>query len=241
MQAVHPSAAGVRHDAQSRSGLQRIGGAGGVIFGVLDLAVAAVLIASISRSGVKLPFEAHPAGFYDLLHSMLPVILPLMLAETLAAILALVFVRALDQRLRPVAPTASSIAALFGYAGLVILMLDFASFVMLEQSIAGGESRQAVEGMIPAWSVVTGTSGIVGGFLTVAWLLVVNWIAARRGGLPKGLGYFGLVGAVVAAVGLLLSIHGVTHVLVNIWEVVVGAAIFMGAPPAAGGKVADLP
>jgi hypothetical protein len=241
MQAVHPSAAGVRHDAQSRSGLQRIGGAGGVIFGVLDLAVAAVLIASISRSGVKLPFEAHPEGFYDLLHSMLPVILPLMLAETLAAIGALVFVRALDQRLRPVAPTASSIAALFGYAGLVILMLDFASFVMLEQSIAGGESRQAVEGMIPAWSVVTGTSGIVGGFLTVAWLLVVNWIAARRGGLPRGLGYFGLLAAVVAAVGLLLSIHGVTHVLVNIWEVVVGAAIFMGAPSAAGRKVADLP
>jgi hypothetical protein len=112
---------------------------------------------------------------------------------------------------------------------------------MLEQSIAGGESRQAVEGMIPAWSVVTGTSGIVGGFLTVAWLLVVNWIAVRRGGLPKGLGYFGLVGAVVAAVGLLLSIHGVTHVLVNIWEIVVGAAIFMGVQPAAGRKVADLP
>jgi hypothetical protein len=241
MQAVHSSAVGVRHDAQSRSGLQRIGGAAGVIFGVVDIAVAVVLIASISRSGVKLPFEANPAGFYDLLRSMLPVILPLMLAETLASILALVFVRALDVRLRPLAPTASSVAALFGYAGLVILMLDFASFVMLEQSIAGGESRQAVEGMIPAWSVVTGTSGIVGGFLTVAWLLVVNWIAARRGGLPRGLGYFGLLGAVVAAVGLLLSIHGVTHVLVNIWEVVVGAAIFMGTQPAADRKVADLP
>jgi hypothetical protein len=172
---------------------------------------------------------------------MLPVVLAIGLLETVAAIFALVFVRALDERLRPLAPTASSVAALFGYAGLVILMLDFASFAMLEQSILGGDSRQIVEGMIPAWSVVTGTAGLVGGFLTVAWLLVVNWIAARRGGLPRGLGYFGLIGAVVAAVGLLLSIHGVTHLLVNIWEIVVGAAIFVGTQLPAGRKAADLP
>lgn len=241
MQAVHSSAVGVRREAQTRSGIQRIGGAAGVIFGVVDIAVAAILIASLSRSGAKLPFESNPAGFYDYLHTMLPVVLPLMLLETVAAIFALTFVRALDERLRPVAPTASSIAALFGYAGSVILMLDFASFVMLEQSIVGGDSRQAVEGMIPAWSVVTGTSGIVGGLLIVAWQLVVNWIAARRGGLPKGLGYFGLLGAVVAAVGLLLSIHGVTHLLVNIWEIIVGVIVFTGTQPAAGRKVADLP
>jgi hypothetical protein len=62
---------------------------------------------------------------------------------------------------------------------------------MLEQSILGGDSRQAVEGMIPAWLVVTGTAGVVGGLLIVSWQLVVNWIAARPGGLPKGLGHFG--------------------------------------------------
>lgn len=241
MQAVHSSAVGVRSEARTRSGLQRAGGAAGVIFGVVDIAVAAILIVSISRSGAKLPFESNPAQFYDLLHSRLPIILPLLLVETVAAIFALVFVRALDERLRPFAPTASSVAALFGYAGLVILMLDFASFVMLEQSILSGDSPQAVEGMVPAWSVVTGTAGLVGGFLTVAWLLVVNWIASRRGGLPRGLGYFGLIGAVVAAVGLLLSIHGVTHLLVNIWEIVVGAAIFVGTQQPAGRKAADLP
>ncbi len=241
MQAVHSSALGVRHEAQTRSGIQRVGGAAGVIFGVVDLAVAAILITSLSRSGVKPPFEANPAQFYDYLNSMLPVILPLGLVETVAAIFALTFVRAIDERLRPLASTASSIAALFGYAGLVILMLDFASFAMLEQSIAGGDSPQAVEGMIPAWSVLTGTSGIVGGFLVVAWLLTVNWIAARRGGLPKWLGYFGLLGAVVAAAGLLLSIHGVTHVLVNIWEIAVGAMFFLGTRQTSGRKVADLP
>jgi hypothetical protein len=241
MQAVHSSGVGVRHEAQTRSDIQRIGGAAGVIFAVMDLAVAAVLIVSISRSGVKLPFEANPGGFYDLLHANLQVILPLMLVETVAAIFALTFVRAIDERLRPLAPSASSIAALFGYAGLVILMLDFASFVMLEQSILGGDSRQAVEGMIPAWSVVTGTSGIVGGFLVVAWLLVVNWVVARRGGMPKWLGYFGLLGAVVATAGLLLSLHGFTHVLVNIWEIAVGALLFMGMQRSAGRNPADLP
>jgi len=240
MQAVHSSAVGVRHEVQTPSGIQRIGGAAGVVFGVVDIAVAVILVTSFARLGAKLPFESNAAGFYDYLHTMLPVVLPLMLLETLAAIFALVFVRALDERLRAVAPTASSIAALFGYAGFVILMLDFASFVMLEQSIAAGDSRETVAGMIPAWSVLTGTSGIVGGFLTVAWLLGVNWIAARRGGLPRALGYFGILGAIVAAVGLLLSIHGVTHLLVNIWEIVVGAVVFAGMQ-ASGRKVADLP
>lgn len=171
MQAVHSSAVGIRHEAQTRSGIQRVGGAAGVIFGIVDIAVAVILITSFTRLGTKLPFEANAAGFYDYLHTMLPVVLPLMLLETVAAIFALVFVRALDERLSPVAPAASSIAALFGYAGFVILMLNFASFVMLEQSIAGGDSRQTVAGMVPAWSVLTGTAGIVGGFLTVAWLL----------------------------------------------------------------------
>src|ERR1700736_2571703 len=133
MQAVHSSAVGVRHEARTRSGLQRIGGAAGVIFGAVDLAVAAILISSLSRSGAKPPFESNPAGFYDYLHSMLPVVLAIGLLETVAAIFALVFVRALDERLRSVAPTASAVAALFGYAGLVILMLNFASFAMLEQ------------------------------------------------------------------------------------------------------------
>jgi hypothetical protein len=89
--------------------------------------------------------------------------------------------------------------------------------------------------------VLIGTAGLVGGSLTVAWLLTVNWIAARRGGMPKWLGYFGLLGAVVAAVGLLLSIHGFTHVLVNIWEIAIGAVLFMGMRPAAGRKASDLP
>jgi hypothetical protein len=241
MQAVHSSAVGIRHEAQTRSGIQRVGGAAGVVFGVVDLAVTAILIVSLSRSGAKPPFEANPAGFYDYLHAMLPVILPLMLVYTVAAIFVLVFVRALDERLRPVAPTASSIGALFGYAGSVILMLNFASFVLLEQSILGGDSRQAVEGMIPAWSVVTGTAGIVGGLLIVSWLLVVNWIAARRGGLPKALGYLGLVAGVVALAGPLLSVHGIPHLLANVWEIAAGAVLFLGTQPAAGRKVADLP
>src|SRR6267378_1470330 len=65
MQAVHSSAVGVRQQALTRSGIQRVGGAAGVIFAVIDLAVAAVLITAISRSGVKPPFESNPGGTYD--------------------------------------------------------------------------------------------------------------------------------------------------------------------------------
>ena len=241
MQAVHPSAIVERKETQSGSGLQRIGGAAGVIFGAADLAVAGVLLISFKRFGLNPPLVGKEGQFADFLHTMLPVILPLMLAETAAAVLALVFVRAIDERLRPLAPTASPIAALFGYAGLVILMLDFASFVALEQGILGGNSHDTVVGLLPGWSVLTDTTGVVGGLLTVSWLLTINWIAARRGGYPRVLGYVGLLAAAIAFVGLMLSLHGFTHILVNLWEIAVGAAIWMGAKPASAGTVSEHP
>ncbi len=241
MQAVLPSDVVARQEARSRPGLQRIGGAAGVIFGVVDLAVAGILLISLKRSGITPPIDDKAGQFADYLHTMLPVLLPVMFLETAAAILALVFVRALDERLRPLAPTASSIAALFGYAGLVILMLDFASFVALEQGILGGNSHDTVMGQLPAWSVLTQTTGVVGGLLVVSWLLVINWIAARRGGYPKVLGYVGLLGAAVAFVGLMLSLHGFTHILVNLWEIAVGVAIWMGAGAASARTVSQVP
>jgi hypothetical protein len=241
MQAVQSSTVGVRREAQTQSAIQRIGGAAGVIFGVMDLAVVAILIPTFSRYGVKMPVEGNPAPFYDWLHATAPVILPFDLLLTVAAVFAFAFVRALDERLRPAAPTASSIAAVLGYTGFLVIMLDFATFVVLEQSIKSGDSRQVVEGMLPAWSMITGTAGVVGGFLMVGWLLVVNWIAVRHRALPKALGYFGLVAGVVGLAGPLLAVHGFPHLLTNVWEIAAGAAIFLGTQRAAGRKVADLP
>jgi len=240
MQAAQSSAVAVRHEARTGSGLQRIGGAAAIIFGVIDIAAVVILISTFSRSGVKMPIEANPSQFYDYLQAT-PVVLPLFLLQTVAAVFAFVFVRALDERLRPAASTASSIAAVFGYTGFLLIMLDFAGFVVLEQSIRAGDSRQAVEGMIPAWSMVTGTSGFVGGLLMVAWLLVVNWIAVRHSALPKVLGYLGLVAAIAGLAGPILAVHGVQHLLINVWEIAAGAALLIGMQPAAGRKVADLP
>jgi hypothetical protein len=75
----------------------------------------------------------------------------------------------------------------------------------------------------------------------VTWLLMVNWIAARRGGYPKALGYVGLLAAVIAFVGLMLSLHGFTHILANLWEIAVGAVLWMGAKSAASRTVAEVP
>jgi hypothetical protein len=240
MQAVHSSAVSVHQEARTRSGLQRIGGAAAIIFGVVDLAAVGILLATFSRSGVKMPIEANPSQFYDYLQAT-PVVLPLFLLQTVAAVFALVFVRALDERLRPAASIASSIAAVFGYAGFLLIMLDFAAFVVLQQSIRAGDSRQVVEGMIPAWSMVTGTSGVVGGLLMVGWILVVNWIAVRHNALPKVLGYLGLVAAVAGLAGPILAVHGFPHLLINVWEIAAGAALLIGMQPTAARKVADLP
>lgn len=232
MQAVHPATVIGRPQVEAASGIQRIGGAMGVLFGLIDLAVAVVLIASLSRARLTPPLTGKEAQFVDYLQTMLPVLLPLTFAETVAAILALLFVRALDQRLRAHSPAASSFAALCGYAGLVILMIDFASFITLEQAITGGSSHQAVEGLIPGWTLLTGTAGTVGGLLVITWQLTVNWIAARKGGYPRVLGYFGLLAGVVATVGLVLSAHGFTHLLTNLWEIGLGVVLFVRPSPA---------
>jgi hypothetical protein len=241
MQAVHPSAVAARQETQSRPRLQRIGGAAGVIFGAVDLAAAVILLTSFKVAGFSPPIAGKEGQFADFLRTMLPVVLPLMFLETAAAILAVVFVRAIDERLRPFAPTASPIAAVIGYAGLAILMLDFASFVALEQDILGGLSRQQIAGMVPAWQMLADTAGVVGGLLSVTWLLMVNWIASRRGGYPKALGNFGLVAALVAFVGLMLSLHGFLHILANLWNIALGVVLWRGARSTSSPKVADLP
>jgi hypothetical protein len=241
MQAVHPSAVVAREETPSRRGLQRIGGAAGVIFGAVDLAAAVILLTSFKVAGFIPPIAGKEGQFADFLRTMLPVVLPLMFAETAAAILALVFVRAIDERLRPFAPTASPIVAVIGYAGLVILMLDFASFVSLEQDILGGLSRQQIAGMVPAWQVLADTAGVVGGLLSVTWLVMINWIASRRGGYPKALGYAGLIAALVAFVGLMLQLHGFTHILANLWEIAIGVVLWRGAKSIGSPRVADLP
>jgi hypothetical protein len=241
MQAVHPSAVVAREKTRSRPGLQRLGGAAGVIFGGVDLAAAVILITSFKLAGFSPPIAGKEGQFADFLRTMLPVVLPLMVAETAAAILALVFVRAIDERLRPFAPTASPIVAVIGYAGLVILMIDFASFVSLEQDILDGLSRQQIAGLVPAWQVLTDTAGVVGGLLTVTWLVMINWIASRRGGYPKALGYAGLIAAFVAFVGLMLQLHGFTHILANLWEIAVGVVLWRGAKSIGSPRAADLP
>jgi len=115
-----------------------------------------------------------------------------------------VFVRAIDERLRPLAPTASPIAALFGYAGLVILMLDFASFVALEQGILGGNPHDTVVGLLPGWSVLTDTTGVVGGLLTLAGVVLIVMARVELPGEPRP--WRGVVEALLAAVAWGVSV-----------------------------------
>jgi hypothetical protein len=39
----------------------------------------------------------------------------------------------------------------------------------------------------------------------------------------------------------LLSLHGFTHILANLWEIAVGAVLWMGAKSAASRTVAEVP
>lgn len=241
MQAVHSSAVGARHEAQTRSGIQRIGGGAGVLFGIGNIIPAVVLIPLTAAYGLKPPLEGKEAQFYDFLHATLPVFMGLGLLQAVALGLGLIFVRAIDERLRPVSPTGSPIAAVYGYVGLAVVELAVVSFFTLGQTIAAGTSRNAVEPLIPAALVINGTAAFAGSAFIVVWLFMVSWIAVRRGGLPRALNYLGFFAVAVGVVTAFLSIKGIAPLVTAIWTIWAGAALWLRPHLAGPEGLADLP
>ncbi len=209
--------------------LQQAGGAGGVLFGGLNVIATILFILSVVAFGLKPPVAGKAAQSYDYVQAMLPVFLPLALLLSAAGILALLFVRALDERLRPASATLSSIAALYGYVGLVILQLDFMSLFYMQQTIVAGTARKSVEELFPALFLLDSVADLVGSLFLAVWIVMVSSIALRRGGLPRGVNYLGFLGAVVLVIAELLKLPA-PSLLVSIWLVWMGALVWLRPP-----------
>ena len=234
MQAVHSAAHSPHQEFRTASGVQRIGGAAGVLGGIGILIVAAILIPLTAAHGLRPPLEGKEAQFYDLLQATLPLVLPLFLLQSIGIMVTLVFVRALDERLRPVSPAASPIAALYGYVGVATLTLAGIIFVGLSETIAAGTSRAAVAPLVAAALALNGTAAFGGSLFQVVWLSAINWIAARHRGLPRGLTYYGFLAAAVGLITTFLGIKGFAPLTVSVWYIGVGAV--MWRRPALSGR-----
>lgn len=239
MQAVHPSAVSRREAAEGAPAVQRVGGAVGILGGLAILIPAAVLIPLSAAHGLTPPLEGKEAQFFDLRQATLPIVLPLSILQEVGITVTLIFVRALDQRLRPVSPAASPIAALYGYIAVAILAL--ATFTALDQTIAAGAAKAVVLPMITAFFVLNGTAAFAGSLFHVAWLVAVNWIALRRSGLPRVVTYYGFLAAAISLVAVFLAIKGIGPLTIGIWYIGAGAVMWLRPMPMRASTVADLP
>jgi len=250
MQAVHPSAVVAREETPSRPRLQRIGGAGAVLLGAGSIITWVVFLISVKAFGHQPMVIGKVGQSYDYLQVMLPLLLPLTLLVSAASLVALQFVRALEERLRSTSPTLSPIASLYGQVGLVAFQVMLLAFFFIEFRFVAGSGRQAVEGLIPAFFVVYSVAGLVAALFLAVWIFLVSWMARGDGGLPRVLRYLGFLAAVVLVMGEFEEFgpdHPVevflvgTSLLTGIWLVWAGALLWLRPLPSRPHVQADLP
>jgi len=241
MQAARAATFVERQDVRGDVGLQRIGGIVGVAYGAVKIVFAITFLSTLNAAGLTAPLDGKAPQFYDALQARLALLLPLQSVELAVAVIALVFVRALDQRLRAASPTASSTAALFGYAGVALLTLDLGSALRLDQSVAAGTARATVETSIATALTLQETTALAVSLFLGVWLFTVCWIVVRRGGLPRPLGYFGFLAAAWLVVGIFFGIQGFAPLLVSVWQVAAGAVLWFRPQHAEAVSAAGIP
>lgn len=241
MQAVHPGLAVQRHAAESGAArTQRAGAAAAVLGGLAILIVAAVLIPLTAAHGLKAPLEGKEAHFYDFVLSLRPLFLVLSLLQAAGSIATLVAIRALDERLRSLAPAASATAAVYGYTGTAIVTLAIAANVALAQSMGGGAGKEAILPAVTATFVIGGTTALAGSLFHAVWLTLVNWTAVRRGGLPRALAYYGFAVVAISLVTAVLGIKGFAPLSLGAWLIGAGAVMWVRPQPASA-RAAAIP
>jgi hypothetical protein len=189
-----------------------------------------LFVLSLRAFGLKPPGAGNTAQSYDYMKTTVSVSLPIALLVSVASLAAFLFVRALNERLRPSSPALSSIAALYGYVGLAIFQLDLMGFFYIEQRIASGTARKTVEELLPSLFMIDAAAGFASAIFLGAWIFLVSWIAREHGGLPGLLNYFGFVTAVALVIADLTQAGGVPGrgmLLGSIWLVLAGTAVWL--------------
>lgn len=200
-----PAAGAIRSDDRANSRLHEVGGLGAAVLG------AATIVTWVAFF-VAAHFLDHPpivigkvGQSYDYLHAMLPVLLPLAILVSAASLVALQFVRALEERLRSTSPALSPIASMYGYVGLVTYQVMVLSLFFIQFRFLAGSGQAAIEALIPGFLVVYSVAGLVTALFLAVWIFLVSWMARRDGGLPPALNYLGFLAAVVLLSGEFLE------------------------------------
>jgi hypothetical protein len=142
---------------------------------------------------------------------------------------------ALHDRLRVGGPVVARVATLIGLLWSFVLVasgLVFAYGMTTIESLATTDLAQAVETWQAVEPVALALGGAGGELLGGLWVLLISLVVLRGGGLPKALGWLGILVGVVGLVSVVPALHDATvafGLLEIVWLVWLG--LILVRPP----------
>jgi len=234
MAAALQSAATSGHQvARVATDRQRTGAGAAALFGGVNAIAWIAYFAS--HAMVKPAVVGNLAQTYDFLHATAPLYVPLALILSVVGMATLLFVRGLDERLRPASPSLSQLAALCGVAGVVILEVDYMTYFFVQERMLLGADRAAVEALIPGFSVLAPVAAMLAALFLAAWIGLISVISRGSAGFPTPLRYLGFLAAVTLVSGEFLQFGAVhplevflvgTSLLMDVWLVWAGVLVW---------------
>jgi hypothetical protein len=177
--------------AQSGHALQKAGSIAALIQGMFTALYLAVFLFVLPRLGFQESFFTDPPKFVAFVTAHYTLYYWLSLGGLLASMGLIMLVLGLHERLRASSPALSAAVSAFGYLVVGLLILNW-SYQYAEFHTIGLAS--------PTFAVQTVSTGVLydatdnSAFLALGvWMLLLSWVALRRGGLAKPLAYVGVV------------------------------------------------
>jgi Domain of unknown function (DUF4386) len=184
--------------------LQKMGG-----FAALYEAVAYLVGIAFFLFAMDYPGIVEPAQKVALLvDNQVSMYLTTLFMYVVFGVFLVVLVLALYERLKAGAPVLMQVATAFGliWAGALIASgMVFSAGIAPVVALYGQDPAQAASVWLAIESVANGLGGANGEILGGCWTLLICWAALRTGGLPRALGYLGVV---VGGVGIISTIPG---------------------------------
>lgn len=189
-----------------------------------------VNVGGVAEPAEKLALIAEHQGFLSLLH---------LVVYVLWGVAMVVLALAVHERLRGEAPALMPVATAFGliWAGLVMasgMIYNVGMQAVVE--LAGTAPAEAA----PTWLAIEAVFNGLGGGVEVVggvWVLLLTWVALRRGGLPRSLNYLGLAVALAGILSVVPAISEVSAAVFGlsqiVWFLWLGVVLLRGRAPQA--------
>jgi hypothetical protein len=190
----------IEEATRSRPSPQTVGGVAAIIEGLCYIGSLLLFLVAMPAMGWQMDYWEDPTKAVPFVHAHQTFFILGGLFYTVAALVVLPVVVAVHERLRSLSPTLVAAASALGVIGTAMLLLN--ALVQYAEFRAIGSLSTAVAEQAQAYGSVAYDATIQASSVCLGlWVLLLSWVVIRRAGMPRWLGYFGLlVGAADVAV-----------------------------------------